>query len=424
MRIHIPTIKNTQYTIQPKKYTFEHIDRLYFNKNTFAAYNRLNVYNLLEEKGQIYKEPIILNFDSERFIQDLFKDTDFIKLDINDFDNDRRKCADTINKIVKQIQTKEEITVRIIELDMSVLYFTFNNNGNVQNIDNRTAFSILHNFVSKVKSDLKYVFSSYNSIYKNINIEKDNEFKKFYEHLCFNFCFNFGKKYKLKINNIYFNEFNGPKEFIIRSSYNKYFFPETKNGKGELLLSNVGLYSITSVKATEQIINVVRDILKFINRDPRNLTITDGTAGMGGDSISFAKHFKKVVSVEIVKEHYEICKNNFKYYSLDNIELLNADYTKIYDKLNNDIVFLDSPWGGSDYVLKDKAELKMFGTDLKFSELVKNLLDKNKDLAIFIKCPKNFSTLDLTDTVIQNSVLKQKYCTIIGISNFLLVCFY
>lgn len=76
-------------------------------------------------------------------------------------------------------------------------------------------------------------------------------------------------------------------------------------------------------------------------------TITDGSANMGGNTISFLMNKFSVNVVEIDKPTCKILENNVSLYKFDiKYKVFYADYTIIYEKLKQDIVFLDPPWGG------------------------------------------------------------------------------
>ena len=168
------------------------------------------------------------------------------------------------------------------------------------------------------------------------------------------------------------------------------------------------------------------NILKCKNLESKNLTITDGTSGVGGDIIRFAKHFNFVNAIEISATHSSIIENNIKQYEYNNTNVINSDYTKVYNNIEQDIIYLDSPWGGGDYVKDSKINLVMFGSSLTFNEFVKNILLKNPDIILIIKCPINFSIIDISETILnsEQNILNSKKMKIVGVKNFLLVCFF
>ena len=53
----------------------------------------------------------------------------------------------------------------------------------------------------------------------------------------------------------------------------------------------------------------------MINRNTTELDIFEGTAGLGGNIISFAKNFKSVTGVEHNEQRFEILENNMNSYN-------------------------------------------------------------------------------------------------------------
>jgi len=151
----------------------------------------------------------------------------------------------------------------------------------------------------------------------------------------------------------------------------------------------VASYSLTKPYEGSQISKfIVEKINIILKKDSFNCTITDGTAGSGGDSINFSGLFEKVNSVEINREMYNILINNTR--NKNNIILYNDDYTKIYHRLNQDVIYLDPPWGGAGYKHKKDVLLELSGVQL--SMFIKTLLNEHKGTLIFIKAPLNINT--------------------------------
>jgi hypothetical protein len=85
-------------------------------------------------------------------------------------------------------------------------------------------------------------------------------------------------------------------------------------------------------KEAEIISMTIKDLLKIslINRNIKsdNIVVTDGTANVGGNTLSFSSHFKKVNSIEYNHNTFEGLKHNCKnIYKRKNIEFY--DFTKI-----------------------------------------------------------------------------------------------
>ena len=141
---------------------------------------------------------------------------------------------------------------------------------------------------------------------------------------------------------------------------------------------------ITHPSDTVDIIN----ILKLYLGDLSELTITDATACIGGDTISFANNFEKVNSFEIDKDNYEMLENNVTVYGLtDKVSLYMEDYTIRYTKITQDVVYIDPPWGGSGYKAKKKIpDLPL--NKIPLVTILKELAKKTK--LIMLKLPQNF----------------------------------
>ena len=105
-------------------------------------------------------------------------------------------------------------------------------------------------------------------------------------------------------------------------------FPNTEK-KSELKITTEGTYSLSGWKDANLTSKLIKKYMKTAN-----LTITDGTANVGGNVISFANVFTKVNAVEINKTNFKVLQHNIKnVYGLDNVRLHHDDYTKIFQKL-------------------------------------------------------------------------------------------
>jgi predicted RNA methylase len=124
-----------------------------------------------------------------------------------------------------------------------------------------------------------------------------------------------------------------------------------------------------------------------------NLSIFDGTAGIGGNVISFAKFFNNVYAIELDKNRFEILKNNINIYQLNNIILINDDSNNhLYG--NYDIYFFDPPWGGKDY--KNKENLRLCLSNYTLNELINKIKNYNNKPIIF-KLPNNYDLSEFSN---------------------------
>jgi len=154
------------------------------------------------------------------------------------------------------------------------------------------------------------------------------------------------------------------------------------------LMNTQAKYSISRPFEAEQISKFIRTSLKNKGLDSYNCTITDGTAGVGGDTIKFSQYFKYVNAVEIDPETFDLLNKNIERFSIDNITTYNADYITIMSDLKQDVIYIDFPWGGIGY--KNKKEVSLYLSNLGVNKIVEQLF--NEIDLIFIKVPFNVNT--------------------------------
>jgi len=103
-------------------------------------------------------------------------------------------------------------------------------------------------------------------------------------------------------------------------------------------MDSVSKYSVTDARTASQQTVVLKTFAT-----PGSI-ITDGTACVGGNTISFGRSFRKVNAVEINEERFGMLRKNCLVLRLDQkVKLVNGDYSKIHQELNQDVVFLDPP---------------------------------------------------------------------------------
>jgi len=77
---------------------------------------------------------------------------------------------------------------------------------------------------------------------------------------------------------------------------------------------------------------------------PPNSIITDGTACVGGNTISFARSFRKVNAVEVNAKRFNMLRKNCSILKVaEKVTLRKGDYSKMHQELKQDVVFLDPP---------------------------------------------------------------------------------
>lgn len=163
-----------------------------------------------------------------------------------------------------------------------------------------------------------------------------------------------------------------------------------------LLMTTVGRYSFTNTAHNDEIVKIIEN--KYINKaELKRLTIVDCTSCVGGDTIGFARYFKKVVSIEKDYTNFYALKNNVNAYGFDNIVVKNEDFMEIYKdiitKEKPDIIYMDPPWGGVGYHKEKVVDLYINGKDIKL--IIDEIRAVDPNLLIVIKVPYNFNGSDL-----------------------------
>jgi hypothetical protein len=177
--------------------------------------------------------------------------------------------------------------------------------------------------------------------------------------------------------------------------------PPSKNFNN-LMIDDDSVSYITTPMNSEVIAGIIESLIpKNISRS--DVTILDGTACVGGDTISFGRIFGVVIATEIEEHRYNMLVNNLKEFELYNVVPVNDDCLKIFRRLNFvDVMYFDPPWGGKSY--KTESLLRLSIGDLYVDELVNLIFDKNTDSnkrirsnvkMIVFKLPKNYDIKNL-----------------------------
>lgn len=152
----------------------------------------------------------------------------------------------------------------------------------------------------------------------------------------------------------------------------------------KLKMTPEGEYSITKRKDGDVLLRHMKTVLKTT----KDKHITDLTGNVGGDTILFGLHFKKVDSIEMNPENFEALKNNVEVFGLKNVTLHQGDSTQLFN-WKTDVLYIDAPWGGPDY--KEKAELDLYLGDRRVDQFVKEvMIRENGPDYVFMKVPRNY----------------------------------
>lgn len=138
-------------------------------------------------------------------------------------------------------------------------------------------------------------------------------------------------------------------------------------------------------------------IMSYIQQ-PKNSTIVDATANVGGNVYSFAHYFKNVFALEPNKIHYENLVQNISH--LNNVTAINSSYESGIKSVNDyDVIFYDAPWGG--FLYKNKIAISLFLGGKSLLQIAKYELTKCNIVAL--KVPTNFNFFELTHIFSNNN---------------------
>jgi len=156
--------------------------------------------------------------------------------------------------------------------------------------------------------------------------------------------------------------------------------PNVDVGKYEM--TNESLYSITGVRGS----NFIADLIaKYYGS--YNLVITDGTANIGSDAVTFGLKFNKTNAIELNEVNYKALVNNIKLSSLEHkITTYHGSSVKILPTLKQDVIYLDPPWGGKSY--KKHHHLRLYLDSIELVDIFKKFR-YNAKMFVF-KVPLNY----------------------------------
>ena len=179
--------------------------------------------------------------------------------------------------------------------------------------------------------------------------------------------------------------------YVVTPMYVRTLFPYSKDIIYEnLKMTEIGLYSISNRHDSGTLTRILNQCILSWNMKANAMIITDGTAGIGGNSIAFGMTFKKVNAVEIDEMQYNALVNNVDVYKLNNVNCHFGNCLKIIPLLDQHIIFLDPPWGGKLYKKVKKLDLFLSGIPLVFIVNLWKKKCKNLEM-VALKIPKNFS---------------------------------
>lgn len=187
-------------------------------------------------------------------------------------------------------------------------------------------------------------------------------------------------------------------------------FPYLNNKEDayKLKIDDESIHYISIREYAEKISAIIKENLNRIGIAQQDAIITDATAGVGGDTISFAKNFKLVTAIELDHLRSEYLQNNINIYNCNNVSVINGNCTELVKTIDNhDVVFIDPPWQPDNTSYKKYDNLRLSIGDDPIELFCNKLMDetymKKIPKLIVLKLPKNYDV-----TYFYNNIVNKK----------------
>lgn len=174
----------------------------------------------------------------------------------------------------------------------------------------------------------------------------------------------------------------------------------TKKELNSIKIDDVGLFSVTNAEqATKMAIACAEVFHKLPNSQGRKPWITDGCACVGGNVFGFALSnlFYHVQSVEYDHNRKQMLESNVKILQKKcqtPVTVFEDSYLSAMTYLQQDIVFLDPPWGGTDYKNGESVKLELGGKTV--TDIIEYLENSSHTQLVFWKAPEiNYDEHDM-----------------------------
>ena len=177
-------------------------------------------------------------------------------------------------------------------------------------------------------------------------------------------------------------------------------FPHIDNRKRamQLKIDRESVHYISLREDAHKISCIIAHHLDSLEIEYDDAIITDATAGVGGDTLSFGLNFGHVHAIEIDELRYDYLVNNINVYNLKNITPYHDDCKDVINSIDNHhVVFMDPPWGGRSYKKHEKLKLTLGNKSIE--DYCNTIFDSNKTKhppkLIVLKLPTNYDLVYL-----------------------------
>lgn len=341
-------------------------------------YVNLNYY--YHEPNIIFLQYILSFFDNVQYIDNILtaNKIGYNMLKFNNYNNtDPIELEQILDQYTKVHNKNVPVTV------VNVFYCTNNDDQKKEQIIKSLFKGQLdENFVAYLSKLYKQQNAHLKMLIKRVNFI---DYKKIFRHINnqIDIAINWAQQHNVEVN----DQYNKSKIIMKPNIIRKYFRSERGVDLFKIEMTNDSLYSISSPDVADQMSKLIKNAL------PSAKIIIDGTANVGGNTLSFSSYFDHVIAVEINLDTFNVLKNNVETYKRKNVELINDDFLNLVPVLSADVIFMDPPWTGTFYKMNDKM-------DLFLSEVnIIDIIPKLKCQVIALKLPSNYNIKGLLDKV-------------------------
>lgn len=184
------------------------------------------------------------------------------------------------------------------------------------------------------------------------------------------------------------------------------------NKINNLSFTKESIYSSSRLKGSKRLLDIIK---KYHNST--DIIITDGTANIGTDAINLASEFKKINAIELSEINYDALVNNISVFDLgEKIVPHHGDTNKLIDLMEQDIIYIDAPWGGKHY--KESDSINLYLGDIEISEFYE--INKEKAGTFIFKVPYNYNFNNFYNKVSSN-IFKHSFKKGVQIKYYLIV---
>jgi hypothetical protein len=152
-----------------------------------------------------------------------------------------------------------------------------------------------------------------------------------------------------------------------------------------------GMYSVTPLRESTQMAEILSDVCwRILHQPASQLSIVDGTAGIGGNTFGFSRLFQKVHAIELDPKRFQLLCHNTKACITGNIECHQGSLLRMCTPFP--VLFLDPPWGGCNYYRAAQLQLHLGGVPLP--TLVNRWATRSsrcRPMVVGLKVPRNFA---------------------------------